>query len=117
TVPMPSWAKYAVDCWTLAAGVTGGRVFRPIRKGDNLDRGAKGVTAQSVYVAIARYAPDGIAPHDLRRSFAKLALKGGAPLEQISVNLGHDSLATTQRYLGVDIDYHNAPGDVIPLSI
>lgn len=117
TVPMPVWAKYAIDAWALAAGLTEGRIFRPIRKGDHLDRDAQGVTAQAVYSAIARHAPAGIAPHDLRRTFAKLALKGGASLEQISVNLGHDSLTTTQKYLGVNLDFQNAPADVIPLTI
>ncbi len=33
------------------------------------------------------------APHDCRRTFAKLALKGGARLEQIQLSLGHASIA------------------------
>jgi len=117
TIPMPSWVKHAVDCWTVAAGITDGHVFRPIRKGDNLDRGAKEMTAQSVYVAICRYAPDGIAPHDLRRTFAKLAKLYGGAIEQISIVMGHDSTVTTQKYFGLEIDYHNSPGDAIPLSL
>ena len=30
-----------------------------------------------------------LAPHDVRRTFAKLAHKGRAPLEQIQIALGH----------------------------
>ena len=33
SVPMPSWAKYAVDAWLLAAGISSGPVFRPVNKG------------------------------------------------------------------------------------
>ena len=40
-------------------------------------------------------------PHDLRRTFAKLAHQGQAPLEQIQLTLGHASIVTTERYLGV----------------
>jgi integrase len=32
TVPIPSWVKDAVDAWTDAAGISGGRLFRAIRK-------------------------------------------------------------------------------------
>ena len=42
-----------------------------------------------------------LAPHDLRRTFAKLAHKGRAALEQIQLSLGHSSITTTERYLGV----------------
>ena len=41
-----------------------------------------------------------LAPHDLRRTHAKLARQGGASLEIISASLGHSSVTTTQRYLG-----------------
>lgn len=38
-------------------------------------------------------------PHDLRRTCAKLARLGGAPLETIQKTLGHASLKTTEVYL------------------
>lgn len=41
-----------------------------------------------------------IAPHDLRRTHAKLSREGGAPIEQISRVLGHASVQTTEIYLG-----------------
>jgi integrase/recombinase XerD len=40
-----------------------------------------------------------LAAHDLRRTFAKLAHKGGARLDQIQLSLGHASIKTTERYL------------------
>jgi len=30
TTPMPGWVKVAIDAWTQAAGLTDGRVFRPV---------------------------------------------------------------------------------------
>src|SRR6266849_1328854 len=36
TVPMPTWVKVAIDAWTAPAGVVGGRVFRPVNRGDKV---------------------------------------------------------------------------------
>lgn len=58
-----------------------------------------------------------IAPHDLRRTYAKLARKAGAELEQIQLTLGHASIETTQRYLGTDLDLENAPSDAIAIRL
>ena len=41
-----------------------------------------------------------LAPHDLRRSCAKLCHSAGGELEQIQFPLGHVSVQTTERYLG-----------------
>lgn len=48
-----------------------------------------------------------LAPHDLRRTFAQCCLDNGVPINQISQLLGHSSIATTQRYL--DLDVQNLP--------
>ena len=58
-----------------------------------------------------------IAPHDLRRTFAKLAHKGRAALEQIQLSLGHASIQTTERYLGVRQDLADAPCDRLGLKL
>lgn len=42
-----------------------------------------------------------VAPHDLRRSCAKLCHACGGELEQIQFLLGHVSVPTTERYPGV----------------
>jgi site-specific recombinase XerD len=119
TVPMPSWAKIALDEWTAAAGFNAGRVFRPVNTGDRLC--GDSMTAQSIFETVKKYAAeiglDNIAPHDLRRTFAKLAHKGRAALEQIQLSLGHASIQTTERYLGVRQDLTDAPCDRLGLKL
>lgn len=41
-----------------------------------------------------------LAPHDLRRTYAKLAYAGGASIDEIRNSLGHSSIETTMRYVG-----------------
>jgi integrase len=119
TVPMPSWTKVALDAWTAAAGFNAGRVFRPVNKGDRLCGDC--MTAQSIFETVKKYAAEiglrEIAPHDLRRTFAKLAHKGRAALEQIQLSLGHASIQTTERYLGVRQDLTDAPCDRLGLKL
>ncbi len=43
---------------------------------------------------------DRLAPHDLRRTCARLCHAAGGELEQIQFLLGHRSVETTERYLG-----------------
>ena len=58
-----------------------------------------------------------LAPHDLRRTFAKLAHKGRAALEQIQLSLGHASIVTTEKYLGTRQDLQDAPCDHLGLRL
>lgn len=57
--------------------------------------------------------PD-LAPHDLRRTYAQLGYEAGVPITQISKLLGHASVATTQRYLNLDLDLTTTVSDFIP---
>ena len=41
-----------------------------------------------------------VAPHDLRRTCARLCHVAGGEVEQIQFLLGHVSVQTTERYLG-----------------
>lgn len=119
SVPMPPWAKVAIDAYTSAAGLSTGLVFRPVNRGGHITR--ESVTEQAIYNMVAEYAErlglGKIAPHDLRRTFAKLAHKGGSALDQIQLSLGHSSIQTTERYLGVEQDLTDAPCDHLGLRI
>jgi integrase len=54
-----------------------------------------------------------LAPHDLRRTCAKLCRKAGGELEQIQRLLGHASIQTTERYLGTEQNLTVAVNDGI----
>jgi hypothetical protein len=34
TIPMPTWAKVAIDVWATKVDITEGRMFRPVNRGD-----------------------------------------------------------------------------------
>jgi integrase len=74
-----------------------------------------------VWQMLQRYADGvglpGIAPHDLRRTCAKLCRSAGGELEQIQLLLGHASVQTTERYLGTKQDLAHAPNDAIKLRV
>jgi site-specific recombinase XerD len=116
TVPVPGWCKAAIDVWTAAVQLSAGPVFRPLNKGGHVI-GAQ-LTPQSIFHMVRSYGVRlglRLAPHDLRRSYAKLAHKGRAALEQIQITLGHESIVTTERYLGVRQDLVDAPCDHLGL--
>ncbi len=118
TVPMPSWAKVAVDEWFEATNLEQGKLLRPINKGEKVY--GEAMTAQAIRNIVVGYSEQldlVVSPHDLRRTFAKLAHKGGAPLEQIQIALGHSSIKTTEVYLGVEQDLANAPCDFLGLKL
>jgi integrase len=122
SVPVPDWAKALVDAWVRAAGVTSGRVFRAVDKKSRVH--GDGLTAQSIYDIIRGSGIEvglAVAPHDLRRSFARLAHAGHSPLEQIQMSLGHASVATTERYIGARQNLKDAPCDrvgiYLPLTV
>ena len=100
TVPIPDWVKAALDQWTEAARVTGGRIFRAVAGTGKV--WGEGISQNVVWYVVKtcceRTGSEHIAPHDLRRSCAKLCHDNGGELEQFL--LGHVSVQTTERYLG-----------------
>ena len=57
-----------------------------------------------------------LAPHDLRRTCARLCHSAGGELEQIQFLLGHVSIQTTERYLGCKQRIQSAVNDRIGLE-
>lgn len=102
TVPIPCWVKVAVDAWTAASEITEGRVFRSINKAGKI--WGNGMTPKVVWEVVKEAADragiEKLAPHDLRRTCARLCHLAGGELDQIQFLLGHVSIQTTERYLG-----------------
>lgn len=121
TVPIPSWCKVAIAEWAAAAGLGSGRVFRGVyHYGKTLQPDSNGITPQAVFYAVQEAAIAAgldVSPHDLRRTFAKLARKGGAELTQIQLTLGHSNVAVTQRYIGEEQNLTDAPCDRLGLEL
>lgn len=113
TVPIPAWIKALIDDWTTAAPVTAGAVFRSINKGAAV--WGVGLSEKVIWWIVRRYAQaagiPGLAPHDLRRTCAKLCRANGGDLEQIQLLLGHASIQTTERYLGSRLNLAEAVND------
>src|SRR5687767_6716571 len=101
TVPIPTWVKNAIDAWTVAAGITHGVLFRAINKAGRVwgDGMSPKVLWDVVRAAAGRANIDKLAPHDLRRTCARLCHLAGGELDQIQFLLGHVSIQTTERYL------------------
>ena len=96
-----------------------GHLFRPMNNRHELTKDR--LLEQNIMELVARYGKQigvpKLAPHDLRRTFAKLAHKGRAPLEQIQLSLGHATILTTERYLGIRQDLTDAPCDHLGLKL
>jgi site-specific recombinase XerD len=130
------WVKVALDKWAQASGIRNGRVFRALNKDGQLAGQVKtkggyrtdgNLTPQAIYNIVSEHVvvvgytnSDGtaaLAAHDLRRTAAALALKGGADLRQIQQMLGHASITTTERYLEPMRSLQVTAGDFIQIEL
>lgn len=88
TVPLPSWAAEWIESW---------------RHDANHELVLAGISATMVYARVRHYAEAcgyTLSPHDLRRTCARIARDADAGIQQIQRQLGHASIATTERYMG-----------------
>ena len=83
-------------------GIEAGKLFRRVSSAGR--PWGERVTEKLVWHVIKEFAAKigvaKLAPHDLRRTCARLCRAGGGELEQIQLLLGHISVQTTERYLG-----------------
>ncbi len=114
TVPVPGWVKGWIEEWLRAAGLEEGAVFRAVNKGGCVY--GEGLTA-NVQAYAAKLGVPRLAPHDLRRTCAKLCRAAGGDLEQIQLLLGHASIQTTERYLGTRQNLIEAVNDHLGLDV
>ena len=111
-----------IEIWNSLPGVTPVKKFTDRKKavariwkawGD-------GVTEKLVWQVVKEFAASigtgRLAPHDLRRTCARLCRAAGGELEQIQFLLGHLSVQTTERYLGCTQRIASAVNDKIGIE-
>src|SRR5213082_997034 len=118
TVPVPDWVKSELGVWLAAAGIDRGRLFRRVNKVGKA--WGESITVKAVW-HIVKESAKGIgvpklAPHDLRRTCARLCHALGGESEQIQFLLGHVSVQTTERYLGCKQRIRSAVNDRIGIE-
>jgi site-specific recombinase XerD len=118
TVPIPDWVIVELNEWLNAAEIHRGRIFRKVTKmgriwGDSMTEKA---VWHVVKECAKRIGVSKLAPHDLRRTCAKLCQASGGELEQIQFLLGHVSVQTTERYLGCKQRIRSAVNDRIGIE-
>jgi site-specific recombinase XerD len=118
TIPVPEWVKGTIDEWLLAAGFDEGRMFRRVCRTGTI--WGNEMTEKVVWHVVKQYAGmigvSKLAPHDLRRSCARLCHSAGGELEQIQFLLGHVSVQTTEKYLGCKQRLREAVNDEIGIG-
>jgi len=118
TVPVPAWGKTAIDQWTDVSKIKSGRLFRCVSKTGSV--WGTGITEKVIWTIVREFARRAslakLAPHDLRRTCARLCHEAGGELEQIQFLLGHVSVQTTEHYLGCKQRLRVAVNDKIGLE-
>lgn len=118
TVPVPFWVAAALRTWMAEANISEGPIFRAINKAGRI--GAHGFSPKVIWgvVKLAGSACGlaNVAPHDLRRTCARLCHERGGELEQIQFLLGHVSVQTTECYLGCKQRLRDAVNDSIGIE-
>jgi site-specific recombinase XerD len=83
TIPVPSWVKAGIDAWTGASGITAGVLLRSINKAGRI--WGTGFSPKVIWGVVKEKARAceilSLAPHDLRRTCARLCHQAGGELE------------------------------------
>ena len=101
--PIPDWVVAELNEWLKSAETNRGRIFRKVNKIGHV--WGDGMTEKAVWHVVKecakRIGVTKLAPHDLRRTCAKLCQASGGELEQIQFLLGHVSVHTTNGEAGM----------------
>lgn len=114
-IPIKSTFAKLLAEWQKVIGC--GRIVRSV---DKVGRIGNSLSVAAVYKIVQKaghsIGKDDLQPHDLRRTYAQLGFEAGVSITQLSKLLGHASVATTQRYLNLDLDLATTAGDFVPFD-
>lgn len=102
-----------LDQWAETIGRVG-FICRSVTKGGEVGKRISGQGILDIVDAYGQELGENLRPHDLRRTYARIGYDAGIDIGQISKLLGHASIATTQRYLGLQIDLKKTVSDFVP---
>lgn len=116
TVPISDPLAALLDRWSAHTGHEG-RVVRSLGRARVL---GTSISTTAIADLVARRGAEigvpELRPHDLRRTFAQIGYASGTPLTQLSVLLGHASVASTQIYLNLALDLSTTASDFVPFA-
>lgn len=111
------WGYTATKRWLEAAGIQSGAVFRGFYRGGKRIRPTP-LTVRAINQILDKYPIllDGelrkVAPHDLRRTYARQLYESGMDILAIRDNLGHADSRTTLKYIGTMDVKARKPGQI-----
>jgi site-specific recombinase XerD len=117
-IPIADWVKALIDVWAKCAKIESGHLFRAVyrRASDQRIRlEPTPLTPSAIFYIVERYGERAqlrLAPHDCRRTFARLAFEGDAPVAQIQITLGH-----ANQVINAAQDLDMSPSDVLGVNI
>jgi integrase len=118
TVPVPDWVYLELAAWLSSASIDRGKVFRRISRMDRVL--GDGISEKAIWHVVkcsaSKAGIPALAPHDLRRTCARLCRSAGGELDQIQLLLGHVSIQTTEQYLGSRQRIRSAINDQIGIE-
>jgi integrase len=118
TVPMPDWVYLELVTWLSSASIDRGKIFRRLSRAGRVLGG--GISEKAIWhvvrSAASKVGIPALAPHDLRRTCARLCRSVGGELDQIQLLLGHVSIQTTEQYLGSRQRIRSAVNDRIGIE-
>jgi site-specific recombinase XerD len=99
TITVPEWCSTAITAWLEHSQVKEGCLVRSFNTRGAINGQLSTTAIWDIVTKYTKLLGIECSPHDLRRTYARLARKAGAPIEIIQHSLGHSSISTTERYM------------------
>jgi len=93
-----------------------GRIARSVNKAGKINGSLSDKAVTDIVKKYGNMIGVDLAAHGARRTFNQLSYEAGTDIIQLKEIDGHESIATTEKYLNKKLNLENTPSDTIPLS-